>query len=493
MHRLAKIVATVGPASAEEQTLLQLLREGVDVVRLNLSHGDRDSHREVLRRVRRLSQEEGRFVPVLADLMGPRFRLGEIAEGPILLEEGTEVLLGKAGPGVELPVEDPDFIEHLEVGERILVDNGLLELEILSKDGTTITARVMHGGHVSTRKGINLPDTDLPFTISKKDRLDIAFAIEEGADFLGVSFVGSVRDLEAIRATAAEFGACPPLVAKLERAQAMAHLEAIVESTDAVMVARGDLGVEVPLHQVPVLQKRIIETGRRHGKSVIVATQMLESMMTQPRPTRAEASDCANAVFDGADALMLSGETAAGQFPVEAVQTMARVIQEAESFRRGRPRTLSSDLDGGYGPLVPNATEVAQLNPQRDRNLQIPEVVASAAVLTANRLGARQIVAFSQGGFTARMIARYRPRTPILIFTRSREVARRVQLLWGARPLLMEHAVDHHDEVVSVVDGLLLANGLAEAGETIVILMGDPIAERPLTNLMRVHRVRAST
>jgi pyruvate kinase len=270
----------------------------------------------------------------------------------------------------------------------------------------------------------------------------------------------------------------------------MSGLEAIVESADAVMVARGDLGVEVPLHQVPVFQKRIIETGRRHGKPVIVATQMLESMMEQPRPTRAEASDCANAVFDGADALMLSGETAAGQFPVDSVRTMGRIITEAESFRRTRPRAMSSDLDGGYGPLIPNATEAAQLNPQRDRNLHIPEVVASAAVLTANRLGARQIVAFSQGGFTARMIARYRPRTPILVFTKNREVARRVQLLWGARPLLMEHEVDHHDEVVSVVDGLLIENELAEPGDTIVILMGDPVAERPLTNLMRVHRVR---
>lgn len=431
-------------------------------------------------------------MPVLADLMGPRFRLGEITDGPLHLEEGNEVRLGEAGPGVELPVEDPHFIEHLEAGERILVDNGLLELEILGKEGTTVTARVMHGGNVSTRKGINLPDTELPFTISQKDRLDIAFAIEEGADYLGVSFVGSAGDLEAIRATAGEFGDCPPLIAKLERAKAMTGIEAIVESADAVMVARGDLGVEVPLHQVPVFQKRIIETGRRHGKPVIVATQMLESMMEQPRPTRAEASDCANAVFDGSDALMLSGETAAGHFPVESVRTMARIITEAESFRRTRPRALSSDLDGGYGPLIPNASEAAQLNPQRDRNLHIPEVVASAAVLTANRLGARQIVAFSQGGFTARMIARYRPRTPILVFTRSREVARRVQLLWGARPLLMDNEVNHHDEVVSVVDEHLIENDLAEPGDIIVILMGDPITERPLTNLMRVHRVRAN-
>jgi pyruvate kinase len=492
VKRLAKIVSTIGPASSGEDVLSRLLQEGVDVVRLNLSHGNHETHRRILRRVRQTAQLQGRFVPVIVDLMGPRFRLGEIPDGPRMLVEGEEVSLGKASTNPDLPVEDSSFLTHLKRGERVLVDNGLVELSILRKGRRKVAAKVLHGGPVSTRKGINLPDTDLPFTISEKDRADIAFALTEGADYLAVSFVGSPEDLEAVRDVLRSLGGMLPLISKLERAKAMARLEEIVQATDAVMVARGDLGVEIPLHQVPVYQKRIINVGRRYGKPVIVATQMLESMMLQPRPTRAEASDCANAVFDGADALMLSGETAAGNFPVEAVQTMARVILEAEAFQAEQDTSTSSDdlIDQAPGFLLPNATEKAHLNLKRDRHLEIPDVVSSSAVLAANRLGARQIVAFSQGGFTARMIARYRPKTPILVFTRNREVAQRVQLLWGVRPLLMEHDVGHHDEVVSVVDRLLVENDLAKRGDVIVILMGDPITERPLTNLMRVHRVR---
>ena len=500
MNRLAKIVATVGPASSDESTLARLLDTGVDVVRLNLSHGNQESHRQVIRTVRRLAREQGRFVPVFADLMGPRFRLGQIADGPRILEAGQEVRLGADGPGIELPVEDPGFLDHLRPGERVLIDNGLVELEVLAEDAGHRLARVLHGGPVSTRKGINLPDTDLPFTISEKDRADIAFALREGADYVAVSFVGGPGDLKAVRAVMREHDGMLPLIAKLERAKALERLDAIVRASDAVMVARGDLGVEVPLHQVPVLQKKIIAAGARYGKPVIVATQMLESMMEQPRPTRAEVSDCANAVFDGADALMLSGETAAGKFPVEAVRTMAEAIVEAEGYEASRtsanpgaaestPAPQPDDSALGTQHLAPGQLERQDLHPERDRHLEIPDVVSAAAVEAANLLQAKQIVAFSQGGFTARMLSRYRPKTPITVFTRSQAVARKVQLVWGTRPLLMDHDVDHHDEVVSVVDHLLLENGLAQPGDVVIILMGDPIAERPLTNLMRVHRL----
>jgi pyruvate kinase len=256
-----------------------------------------------------------------------------------------------------------------------------------------------------------------------------------------------------------------------------------VETADAVMVARGDLGVEVPLHRVPVLQKEIIAAGRRRGIPVIVATQMLESMMTQPRPTRAEASDVANAVFDGADTLMLSGETAAGRFPVEAIEVMDRIIVEAETYRR---RTAAPS---GFGlPFPDGASEPAP--PENDSPTAIAEVVSAAAVYAAERLPVDRIVAFSQGGFTAKMVARNRPHAPILVFTTDPAVARRIQLVWGVRPSLMETEVEHHDEVVEVVERHLLQTGLAQPGEDIVILMGDPIRERPLTNLMRVHRLR---
>ena len=483
--RRAKIVATVGPASSEEAMLRRVLDAGVDVVRLNLSHGDHEFHGSILRRVRRLADELGRFVPVIVDLMGPRYRLSQIENGPRQLEAGDRVTFGVGD--VELPVEDSDFLESLQVGERVLIDNGLVELKVVERREQRVLAEVIFGGQVSTRKGINLPDTDLPFTISDKDRADIAFAVEQDADYIAVSFVGGPGDLEAIRAVMAEHGGNLPLIAKLERATVMKRLDATVQAADAVMVARGDLGVEVPPHRVPVMQKRIISSGRRYGKPVIVATQMLESMMQQPRPTRAETSDVANAVFDGADALMLSGETAAGKFPVEAVRTMSKVIDEAEHYRR--PKAYEPK-DKRASHLLPGSSEQPYLNPGRDLHLEIPEVVSAAAVYAVDRIDCKHIVAFSQGGFTARMIARYRPTTPITVFTRNEEVARRVQLVWGARPVLLDHDVNHHDEVVESVDRMLVEKDLARPGDTIIILMGDPIDQRPLTNLMRVHRVR---
>jgi pyruvate kinase len=492
MKRRAKIVATLGPASSEERVLRRLLRAGVDVVRLNLSHGSHDEHRERIRRVRKIAAAEGRHVAVLLDLMGPRFRLGVIADGPRVLRKGQRVVLGKPGASVDLPVDDPGFLRHLRRGERVLIDNGLIELSVEAKRRGRVEARVVFGGKVSTRKGINLPETNLPFSISRKDRADIRFAVAEGADYLAASYIGRGAELEALRRVARRAGRELPIVAKLERARAIEHLDEIVEAADAVMVARGDLGVEVPLDQVPVLQKRIVLAGRRLGKPVIVATQMLESMVEQPRPTRAEASDVANAVFDGADALMLSGETAAGKFPVEAVATMARIIGEAEIYRwsplgrEGWAARLSSAL--ASSPLRPGQTE--SVNPSRDIHFEIPDIVCGAAVEAASRLGGAPVVAFSQGGFTARMIARYRPAAPILVFTNDAQVARRIQLVWGVRPQVLSREVHELSEVVTLLDRHLVAEGLVKAGQAIVILMGEPIRDRPLTNLMRVHRVR---
>ncbi len=493
VDRRAKIVATLGPASAGGEVLERLLAAGADVVRLNMSHGSRGDHAALIRRLRALTARTGRFVPVIVDLMGPRYRLAEVPGGPRRLEAGARVRLGAPGPGIDLPVDSLELVDLLQAGERVLIDNGLVEVEIVGEESRAAVARVVHGGLVSTRKGINLPDTDLPFTISEKDRGDVAFALESGADFLAVSFVGGPEDLEAVRAVLRETGGMLPLIAKLERPAPLARLEETVAAADAVMVARGDLGVEVPLSDVPVWQKKIIAAGRRVGKPVIVATQMLESMMSQPRPTRAEASDCANAVFDGADALMLSGETAAGAYPVEAVETMAGIICRAESYR---PPSLGDFADRpppllrGVAEQAIRAADQTDRGPERDPQLEIPDVVTAAAVYATHGLDARRLVAFTQSGFTARMIARYRPRIPITVFTHDPQVARRVQLLWGARPLLMDVEADHHDEVVRMVDRVLVDAGRAEPGDTVLILMGVPLAERPLTNLMRVHRVR---
>lgn len=491
MERRAKIVATIGPASRARSVLRRLLTAGADVVRLNLSHGDSEQHRQTVAKVREISRELGKHVAIILDLMGPRYRLGVMSEARSL-RKGERVRIGPPGKNVDLPIDDPHLISHIRTGERVLIADGLIELKVEAKRGGRVTAKVVNAGKVSSRKGINLPDTDLPFTISDKDRLDVALAVELDADYLAASYVGTARDLNAIRRVADDLDSAKPpipLIAKLERARAIRHLHEIVSNADAVMVARGDLGVEVPLYRVPVLQKQIIESGRAHGKPVIVATQMLESMVNQPRPTRAESSDVANAVFDGADALMLSGETAAGRYPVEAVKTMARIIREAEDHS-GPARRRETDVR----PLAhPKGTKlVDRAKRPADRAAEIADVVSAAAVFSTRNLKVKQIVAFSQGGFTALMIARYRPGTPICVLTPDHAVARRIQLVWGTRPVLLEtnRRITDPDEVIEVVDHAVLAGRLARKGDILVVLMGAPIAEKPLTNLMRIHRVR---
>jgi len=490
MERRAKIMATLGPASAAEEVLRELVRAGVDLFRLNLSHGSQDEHGRTLQRVRRVAREEGCHLPVVMDLMGPRYRLGRIPGDGRTLEPGEEVTLGPQAPDVELPV-DTEILEHLEPGERVLIDSGLIELRVEDKQGDRVRAKVINGGPVRTRKGINLPDTSLPFEISDKDRSDIFFAVREGADYLAASYVGEAAHIEAIRRVVTEAGGRIPLVAKLERATALEHLDQIAEAAEGMMVARGDLGVEVPLHTVPILQKRIVATGRLTGKPVIVATQMLESMIEQPRPTRAEATDVANAVLDGADVLMLSGETAVGKYPIEVVRTMALIIQEAEAFARSTARDEPATLHPLGHVHVRRSFEMDPSAQSDEDSLDVPDLVSAAAVYAADQLGVSRIVAFSQSGFTARLVARYRPTAPIVAFTPEERVARQLQLVWGVRPLVTGTEVGTLDEVVQAVERHLLDARMVGPGERIVILMGHPIRDRPLTNLMRVHRIRA--
>ena len=494
MDRRAKIVATLGPATAEAGAIRDLLDAGVDVVRLNLSHGTHDWHRERIRLVREAAHVARRHVPVMLDLMGPRFRLApDLASRT--LEAGQVVHLGAPGGGVELPVDEPGFLDLLYPSERVLIDQGLVELTVGERSGDRVAARVVSGGEIGSRKGINLPDSDLGFSITDKDRADVAFAVAERIEYLAASYVGRAADLEALRRAVGEAGgpmgspAPIPLIAKLERGRAVDNLDEIVVAADAVMVARGDLGVEVPLDQVPVLQKRIIAAGRRLGRPVIVATQMLESMMEQPRPTRAEATDVANAVFDGANALMLSGETASSRHPLAAVETMARIVRAAEDYQHtAYADSVDLHRSAAPGPHGPNV--LGRLD--GDESTDVPDMVSAAAVYAARELGAHRLVAFSQSGATGRLVAHYRPSTPIVVFTNDRTVARRLQLVWGVRPHLLEERLEHHDEVVEVVDRELLASGLAEPGQLVVVLMGDPIRERRQTNLMRVHRVRTA-
>jgi len=486
MERRAKIMATLGPVSRDETVLRGLVRAGVDLFRLNLSHGTQEQHRETLRRVRKVAAEEKVYLPVALDLMGPRYRLGQIPDEPRMLKADQEVVLGP--DGAELPV-DSDILSYIEPGERVLIDGGLIELRIESKEGDRVRARVINGGPVKTRKGINLPDSALPFEVSEKDRSDIAFAVAENADFLAASYVGEGAHVEAVRAVATAAGGRIPIIAKIERATAIEHLDKIAEAADGLMVARGDLGVEVPLYKVPVLQKKIIAAGQLSGKPVIVATQMLESMIEQPRPTRAEATDVANAVFDGADVLMLSGETAAGKFPVLVVETMAQIIQEAENYaREGSERHTLQPLGHVHARRAFAMDE--EHTADHELALEVPDMVSAAAVYAAEQLGVSRIVAFSQRGFTARLVARYRPQSPIMAFTPDERVARQIQLVWGVRPFVAELQVGSLDDIVQVVERELLGAQLVKPGDLIIILMGHPVRERPLTNLMRVHRIR---
>src|SRR6185295_4223153 len=382
---------------------------------------------------------------------------------------------------------------------------GAIELRIEAREGSVLRARAIDGGPVGSRKGLNLPDSTLPFLISPKDARDIAFAVAEDADYLAASYVGEAAHVEAIRALVEKSGGRIPILAKIERATACEHLDEICAAADAVMVARGDLGVEVPLATVPVWQKEILAAARRAGKPGIVATQMLESMIGEPRPTRAEATDVANAVFDGADALMLSGETTIGRYPLEAVRTMDRIILEAEAYdRKRRParesfRPLGPALAApdAQAPDLPDARRAYDLDPAagaggNDPSLEVPDLVSAAAVFAAGELGVARLVAWSQSGFTARLAARYRPRVPIVAITPDERVARRLQLVWGVRPLLAGGTVEHLDGLLQLVDRELETAGLAAPGDRIIVLMGHPIREKPLTNLMRVHRVRSA-
>ncbi len=489
MERRAKIMATLGPVSRDETVLRGLVRAGVDLFRLNLSHGTQEQHSETLRRVRRVAAEEGAHLPVVLDLMGPRYRLGQIPDEPRELKPGQEVVLGLEGQDVDLPVE-AGILEHLEPGERVLIDGGLIEIKITAKEGDRVQARVVNGGPVKTRKGINLPDSALPFEISEKDRSDIAFAVAEGADYLAASYVGDASHIDAVRNVVTESGGRIPIIAKIERATAIEGLERITEAADGLMVARGDLGVEVPLYRVPVLQKEIVSAARLTGKPVIVATQMLESMIEQPRPTRAEATDVANAVFDGADVLMLSGETAAGKYPVLVVETMARIIQEAEEYVRQSETKHSIEPLGHVHARRTYALETEPA-PDSEADLQVPDMVSAAAVYAAEQLGVTRIVAFSQSGFTARLVARYRPQSPIMAVTTDERVARQIQLVWGVRPVVAKIQVGSLEDIVTVVERKLLEMKLVKPDDRIIILMGHPVRERPLTNLMRVHRIRS--
>jgi pyruvate kinase len=445
----------------------------MDVARLNLSHGSHAEHASLVRAVRRASSRAGRPVGVLLDLAGPKIRTGVLPPGGRALRRGEEVVLAPAGPGGRasgsaIPVTYARLARDVGPGRTLLLDDGLLRLTVLAAEGRALRCRVEEGGRLGDHKGINAPGAALSVpSLTSKDRRDLAFGVGLGVDFVALSFVRSAADVRALRRLLrGPEAARPAVVAKLEKPQALDDLDAILEASDAVMVARGDLGVEIPPERVPIVQKEVIERANRARRPVITATQMLESMVEHPRPTRAEASDVANAVLDGTDAVMLSAETASGRFPVDAVRMMARIIESAERAPRPLQRGRSQ-----AGPAV--ARE---------------DALCEAAARLAEETGARLIVAFTRSGFTARLLSKHRPATPVVAFTPAEEVRRRLTLVWGVHP----HRLAPSGRLVPLLhraEARLLEAGLARRGDIVVLVMGHPIARMGTTNLLKIHRV----
>ena len=475
--RRTKIIATLGPASSSEDVIYKLLTSGVDVFRLNFSHGKHEEHAKVIRTVRDIATDLGRYVPIVGDIQGPKLRIGEV-DGVIQLRDGDPlVITTKATKGTAKIVSTPftPLPQEVQVGHRILINDGLVELVVTSVDADRVTTRVLHGGPISSKKGMNFPDSELTIpAITDKDKLDVKFAVEQKLDYIAASFIRRRSEIEGLRALLVEHGGAEiNIIAKLEKPQAIDALDDILQVSDGVMVARGDLGVELPPEAVPVIQKRIISTSSRWGRFAITATQMLESMTTNSRPTRAEASDVANAIFDGSDAVMLSAETASGLYPVQAVQMMARIVSAAELHRHQHGSQVERD------PFLQNS--------ETD---EFTDALAGAANYAAEQLDAKYIVVFTQTGFAARLMSKFRPKVPIIALTPSVWVARRMNILWGVQPFVLKDVGEFHEQIVDRVDEFLLAKDIARPGDRLVILMGSPLYQRAKTNLLRVHRVR---
>jgi pyruvate kinase len=471
--RRTKIVCTIGPASSSVERLNELVAAGMDVARVNFSHGTHAEHADVIRRIRAGDERWGRPVAILQDLQGPKIRLGTFGPGGggrVDLEPGKSFTLTRTpvvGCAERVSVSPPEYLSQVRAGDQIWMDDGMIQLRVEESAGDEVRCRVLAGGRISDHKGISLPRVALPAScLTAKDRADLAFGIQQGVDFVAISFVRSATDIEEVRRCLREQGADVPIVAKLERQEGIANLPAILTTVDAVMVARGDLGVDVPLEDVPHLQKEIIRQARAAKVPVIVATQMLESMVTHVRPTRAEVSDVTTAIFDGADAIMLSAETATGRYPSEAVEVMARIAERAEGAVLGREPTRR----------------------RRGDVVGFPEAVCDAAATAACDLGARAIVAFTQSGFSARLISEERPDVPIIAFTPFPMVRRRLTLSWGVSSRLIRK-VETTDEMVEEIEAALLGDGTVRIDDVIVIISGSPMWVTGTTNLLKLHRV----
>jgi pyruvate kinase len=463
--RKVKILATLGPASNSPEMIERLLRAGADAFRLNMSHGDHATHAAAIAAIRMLEEKHDRSVAILCDLQGPKLRVGTFKDGEALIRHGTHFTLDRdPAPGDETRVCLPhaELFEVLKKGERLLIDDGRIRLKVLKTGKDKILCSAEVGGVISNRKGVNVPDTVVPVpALTEKDRRDLAFAIQNGADWIGLSFVQRPEDVAEARRLMGGYGA---LMAKIEKPSAVSHIDEIIELSDGIMVARGDLGVELDPEQVPPLQKQLVEAARKTGKPVVVATQMLESMIERPTPTRAEVSDVANAVYDGADAVMLSAETAAGGWPVEAVTIMDRIAGHVEG-----DRTYAERIHIAETP--PDAT--------------MADALALSCARIADTLPIDGIIVFTLSGSTARRVARERPQAPMLVLTPSEQTARRIALLWGTHAVATKD-IGSFEGMIAKGKRMALRHGFGAAGSRLITLAGVPFGTPGSTNLIHV-------
>ena len=476
MTRKAKIVATIGPASQSESILERLILGGMNVARMNFSHGTHEQHAERIALIRKVSERLGVSIGILQDLQGPKIRVGALEE-PVQLTEGEVLTLYAAestppeSGGKKIPVDFRQLFDSVRTSDRLLLDDGRLALEVVScKDRNALTAKVIVGGPLSSHKGINLPGIRLRISgFTEKDEADLAFGISQEVDAVAISFVRTADDVRKVRYAMERFskgGRMPMLIAKLEKPEAMDNLEEILDNVDGVMVARGDLGVELPPERVPALQKHIIRTANARAKLVITATQMLESMITNPLPTRAEASDVANAIFDGTDAVMLSAETASGKYPVEAIQMMDRIVREAETH------------------FIEWGTEQAVLGFEHSDAASM----ARAAQALANDKNVTAVACFTTQGRTAWLMSKIRPRVPVMAFTPDQKTFYRMSFMWGVRPQQVQFA-NSLEEMLDHVDGALMRSDVVQSGDQVVLVCGFPVGAIRPPNMALLHTV----
>jgi pyruvate kinase len=473
MMTKTKIVATIGPSSSSKEVLKQMILAGLDVARLNFSHGAYEDHQKVVDTVRELNKELGTNVSLLADLQGPKLRVGEMKDGSVELVNGNRIIIStqkQIGTDKLIYTNYREFAQDVNAGETVLLDDGKLVMKILSTNGKdTVECEIIQGGPLSSRKGLNLPNTKVSLpALSEKDLQDLDFALKQEVDWIGLSFVRNAEDVIALKKIIAESGKHAKVVAKIEKPEAVEQIEEIVRVTDAVMVARGDLGVEIPLQSVPLIQKKIVKRCVSSAKPVIVATQMMESMVTSVTPTRAEVADVANAVLDGADAVMLSGETSVGKYPVEAIRIMNSIIAEAEK----------------YGDLYYHEEIPLEVDEQRF----MTDSVCYSACRLAYRVKASALVTMSFNGYTRYRISSWRPNAMVFVFTSNKKILNQMNLVWGVRAFYYDKMVST-DQTIADIRFFLKKNGYTQEGEFIIHLASMPIAEQGMTNMIKLSKI----